>query len=399
MFTSFDWPYAVLYLILLLLAFLYKKSQQRVWVTIAIGVFFVFVAFRAPVVGADTFRYIRYLTGETSLNNIIGSDNRGDIELFFLIYGDIIRFITSSRFIVMVINSVIAFSPVIFLYKKYSYNPPFSFLAFFFLNCTNVYFIGLRQILGFSFILWALLYYSTHKEKNQKNGSDSNLKIKQNIKCWFLLMLSFLIGVLFHSSIIIYGIFIIIWLIVPLKSRLVASSLIVVSFVFGIVLQKLDVSSIFNLAYIYLSDLTDSSRLADYLLSTEEYEINGTFSLFKLSFFGLTSVLFMEKDKLNHIFTKLFITGIILYNLFLTVPILDRINSIFYMFGGVVFTWILTNRTNINKIQYIVKKSMSTIIILYFTLYAFVSLGRWDPGSDAKMHPYYFIFQDYPNHE
>lgn len=394
--TYFDWPYAVFYILLMFFALSYNK-HQKLMVAISIAVVFVFVAFRAPVVGADTFRYVCYLTGETSLNSIVSAYNRGDIEWFFLIYGEVIRFITSSRFWVMIINNAIAFTPVFVLYKNYSFNPPLSFLLFFFLNCTNVYFIGLRQILGFSFVLWALLYFLKNKEYN--NISDTKESQIKNIRCFVYLMISIVIGYLFHSSIIIYGVIIIFWLFVPLKSRLLASSLILVSFVFGVVLQRFDISSTFNWVYIFISDISDSSRLADYFINSSENGINGTFSLFKISFLGLISVIFMEKEKLNHIFTKLFLTGIIFFNLFLTIPMLDRFNSVFYMFGGVVFTWIYTKRNDNNQLMILVKRVMSIFILLYFTLYGFVSLGRWDRMSDSKMHPYYFIFQDYPNHE
>ncbi len=393
--SYFDWPYAVVYLILIVLAFLYNKSHQRGVVTASIAVVFVFVGFRAPTVGADTFRYIQYLTGEISAAGLLITDDR-DLELFFVLYRDIVSFLTNSRFLVMVLNTIIAFSPVFFLYKKYSFNPPLSFLIFFFLNCTNVYFIGLRQILGFSFILWALLYYIKRQDMLIGGQSDVSMAKRLKFKNLMVLLLGIAVGYLFHSSMIIYGAIILFWLFVPLKSRWVASALILGSFVIGIIQQQLDVMGLFG--EIYMLGVADDYRLGGYLLHTDEAEITGTFSLFRYSLIGLVSVLFIEKEKLNHIFTKLFITGVVLFNLFLTVPMLARFNSILYMFGGVVFTWVYIKRRNKSITTYLAK-FMSFFVVLYFCYAAFMYIGHWTPGSDDKFHPYYFIFQNYPNHE
>ena len=145
----FDWPYAFFYFILAVLAVLYSKNHQNKLVTASILAVFIFVGFRAPTVGADTFRYIQYLTGEIREGGLV-SDNR-DLELLFVIYREVVSFLTSSRFLVMVLNTLIAFSPVFFLYKKYSINPPLSFLLFFFLNYLQ---LSLLCYLIFHFFLY-----------------------------------------------------------------------------------------------------------------------------------------------------------------------------------------------------------------------------------------------------
>jgi len=391
MLNHFDWPYAILYLILIFLAFQYKKSHQKGLVTASIVAVFIFVGFRAPVVGADTFRYIGYLTGEIGINSLITDDR--DVEYLFVIYKEIVNFFTSSRFLVMVINTFVAFSPVFYLYKHYSFNPPLSFLLFFFLNCTNLYFIGLRQILGFSFVLWGLLYYLKH-DLSIENNTNIPLFKRLNIRGLLMLLITTGIGYFFHSSMIIYGAIIIFLLFVPLKSKWIAALLILGSFLIGVVFRQLDVLGIFN--DIYMMGVADNYRLGGYLQHTGEYEITGTVSLFRFSLIGLTSVLFIEKEQLNHIFTKLFLTGIILFNIFLTVPMLARFNSALYMFGAVVFTWVLTKR-NRRSLSFYMSKLMISVTLLYFCYANFMYLGRLDPVG--KLRPYYFIFQDYPNHE
>lgn len=50
-----DYPYILNYLILLILAYLYWKKPDPKLVKWAFFLEFVFIAFRAPVVGADTW--------------------------------------------------------------------------------------------------------------------------------------------------------------------------------------------------------------------------------------------------------------------------------------------------------------------------------------------------------
>lgn len=63
-FIHMDYPYILNYFILLVLAYLYWKKPDPKLVNWAFFLEFVFIAFRAPAVGADTWDYVRYLDGE-----------------------------------------------------------------------------------------------------------------------------------------------------------------------------------------------------------------------------------------------------------------------------------------------------------------------------------------------
>lgn len=62
---------------------------------------FVFIAFRAPVVGADTWNYVRYLDGERNFYNY---DPR-PLEAGFVIYRQVLLALHPNRFVVMLVNS------------------------------------------------------------------------------------------------------------------------------------------------------------------------------------------------------------------------------------------------------------------------------------------------------
>ena len=50
-----DYPYIILYIILLLLVYKYIKTKKQEYASTSLLIAFVFIAFRAPVVGADTW--------------------------------------------------------------------------------------------------------------------------------------------------------------------------------------------------------------------------------------------------------------------------------------------------------------------------------------------------------
>ena len=382
----FDYFYAILYVILLFLSYRAGLHNDKRTTWIAIAVTFFFIAFRAPVVGADTYNYVRYLTGEHYFYNL---DPR-PLEIFFVYYREFINQITDSRFVVMLINTTITMAPVFYMVKKYSYNAPLSLLMFFYLDCTAIYFVGLRQIIGFSFILWGLLYCI-----NEMEPRESSTKYP-SYKALLFLGISILIGYFFHTSIIVYGAIIVLALFTPLKSKTVASSLICGSAVIGFILGRFDVLGFFN--FLYLLDVDSTARLSGYLLNEELHQVSAINIVARLSVLGLVSLYFIDTEKMNHVFFKLFVFGITIYNLLYSVPMIHRFVPIFNLFGTIVFTWILYKRRRGQENKYQWAKIVCILVVLYYTRSMFIRINEWDPNSEDRMHPYYFIFQDYSNH-
>ena len=386
----FDYLYAVFYLILLFLTYKTwgRKDRKSAWLAIILS--FVFIGFRAPVVGADTWNYVRYLTGERYFYNY---DPR-PLEPLFVYYREIVCSLTSSRFVVMLLNTFLTMTPVLFLIKKYSYNVPLSLLLFFYLGCTLVYFVGLRQILGLSFVLWALLYIQSRIEK-------CPLKDTQNHTIRFLcygivFVFSIITGYYFHTSVVICGAIFIFSFIIPLRSRTIMIVLIFSTAVIGIILEQFNVLSFLH--YLSLYDIDGLERISHNFEREDLRENSALLSLLRLSITGVLSAFFMDKDKINHVYTKIFIFGILIYNLFYAVPMSIRLVPIFTVFGCVVFTWIFGLSYNYNRNKRVFTTICSFAFVLYLTYSNFRSLYTWDPDNDSRMHPYYFVFQDYQDH-
>ena len=81
--VPFDYIWAIFYLCLIFLAY-YSRSinRKKSAAKLAMLLVFIFMAFRAPVVGGDTWNYVRYLTGERYYYN----EDVRDLETFFLFY-------------------------------------------------------------------------------------------------------------------------------------------------------------------------------------------------------------------------------------------------------------------------------------------------------------------------
>lgn len=182
-----DYPYIILYIILLFLVYKYIRTKKQEYASVSLLVAFVFIAFRAPVVGADTWDYIRFLTGE---RNFYNADER-EMEILSKGYREIICSITSSRTLVMLINCLFTLSPLYLLFKKYSSNQPLSVVTFFLFEVYIVYFVALRQMIGYAVLLLGFMYYLDEQHKRRWK--------------WLVLLGCSYIGYLFHTSIVIFG--------------------------------------------------------------------------------------------------------------------------------------------------------------------------------------------------
>ena len=122
-----DYPYILNFLLMLFLAYQYWKKPDPMLCKVAFTLQFIFIACRAPVVGADTWNYVRYLDGERSFYNY---DER-DLEPLFVVYREVLVALNCNRFVVMVINSFLSCYPLYLIVKRFSNNVPLvSFLLF-----------------------------------------------------------------------------------------------------------------------------------------------------------------------------------------------------------------------------------------------------------------------------
>lgn len=373
-----DYPYILNYFILLILAYLYWKKPDPKLVKWAFFLEFVFIAFRAPVVGADTWNYVRYLADERDFYNY---DER-ELEPLFIVYREILVALHCNRLAVMLINSFLSCYPLYLLVKRFSNNAPLSLAMLPILNFYYLYFCGLRQILAISILILAMLY--VYDEKKRK---------------WTVFVLLSFVAWNFHTSAAVYAAIFVAAYFIKFKSRIVLISAVAISAVMGIVLQSFNVFDAFN--FFLNLNVSATERIEGYLQEGgETLEIESIIMNLRPSLIAIGVFMFIDKEKLNHWFSILYAVQLIIANLFISVPMIGRLTGGFIVFGAIVFTWVLGNDYYLRIKQ---RRLVNKILIVFFLYFGQALVknnldSNIDLTSAARMHPYYFIWEDYSDH-
>ena len=373
-----DYPYILNYFILLILAYLYWKKPDPKLIKWAFFLEFVFIAFRAPVVGADTWNYVRYLDGERNFYNY---DPR-PLEAGFVIYRQVLLASHPNRFVVMLVNSFLSCYPLYLIIKRYSNNVPLTLAMLSIFNFYYVYFCGLRQILGFAILLMGLIYVLDEKKKK-----------------WLVFVLCAALGYSFHTTIVVYAAIFLAAYFLRFKSRTILISSVVISAVFGIVLQSFNIMDAFN--FFLSMNVEATERIEGYMQDNGDVnEITSIFMSLRPTIIAVFIYALMDKEKLNHWFSVIYVLGIIIGNLFISVPMIGRLTGCFTIFGVVAFSWILGQKYLTSFRQRKITNLALVIFLLYFSqMYVKNNLNSAiDLTSSARAHPYQFIWEDYSNH-
>ena len=373
-----DYPYILNYFILLILAYLYWKKPDPKLVKWAFFLEFVFIAFRAPVVGADTWNYVRYLDGERNFYNY---DPR-PLEAGFVIYRQELLALHPNRFVVILVNSFLSCYPLYLIIKRYSNNVPLTLAMLSIFNFYYVYFCGLRQILGFAILLMGLIYVLDEKKKKG-----------------LVFVICAALGYSFHTTIVVYAAIFLAAYFLRFKSRTILISSVVISAVFGIVLQSFNIMDAFN--FFLSMNVEATERIEGYMQDNSDVdEITSIFISLRPTIIAIFIYALMDKEKLNHWFSVIYALGIIIGNLFISVPMIGRLTGCFVIFGVVAFSWILGNNYLSSFKQRRVTNLALVIFLFYFSqMYVKNNMDSViDLTSSARMHPYQFIWEDYSKH-
>lgn len=368
---------------MLLFAYLYWKNPKQKYVKWAFALQFLFFALRAPVVAGDMWNYIRYLNGERTFYN---QDSR-DLEMGFEIYRQILSFLHIGRFGCMLINSLLTCFPLYLLIKKYSSNPPLSIALASIMGVYVLYFCALRQVLGLSILFMCMLYVL-----------EDNRRITNKRKI-VVYILGTLLAYTFHTSMIIYSIlFAVAYFLRHLMTKKILIAGVLLSALLGVVLERFNIGQVFEL-FLNLN-FSATERIQGYLESEETNEITSVMQTLRPSILALIVFYFIDKKKETHWFTLIYFMGIVLRNLFITVPMVNRLTQGMTLFGLIVFTWIFIGKY---VFDYKYKKVVNIVCLLVF-LYFSQSLiksnlySNIDFRASSRMHPYQFIWEDYSNH-
>ena len=378
-----DYPYILNFFIMLLFAYLYWKNPKQKYVKWAFALQFLFFALRAPVVAGDMWNYIRYLDGERNFYNY---DSR-ELEMGFLIYRQILSSLHIGRFGCMLINSFFICFPVYLLIKKYSSNPPLSLALATVFGLYVLYFCALRQVLGLSVLFMCMLYVLEDKRK---------INNKRKI---FVYVLGTFIGYTFHTSIIIYSIlFAVSFFLRHIMKKKILIIGVVLSALMGVVLERFNIGQAFD--FFLNLNFSATERIQGYLESEETNEITSVMLALRPSVLAMTAFYFIDKEKETHWFTIIYFIGVVMGNLFISVPMVNRLIQGMTVFGIIVFTWIFNGKY---VFDYKYRKMVNTICLFVF-LYFSQSIvknnlySNIDLTASSRMHPYQFIWEDYSQH-
>lgn len=353
------------------------RTKKQKYASISLLIAFVFIAFRAPVVGADTWDYIRFLTGE---RNFYNADER-EMEILSRGYREIICSITSSRTLVMLINCLFTLSPLYLLFKKYSSNQPLSVVTFFLFEVYIVYFVALRQMIGYAVLLFGFMFFLEDWKKRKWK--------------WLVLLGCTYIGYLFHTSIIIYGFIFVVSILLPINNRRTYLLAIVLTMLIGIVLKSFSVTDFFAM-YLRMG-IGATDRIDNYLENYQEGQAELIQLATRLSIIGLFCFSYLDEKYLKHPFSRVLLIAIIIYNLFYTVPMIHRL-----IMPLALFACILITQSNITVADSVKRRRiyicLLILLLLYFFRSQFIQCAEWNPYNSGRLHPYYWFFEDYSNH-
>lgn len=372
-----DYPYVINFLLMLWLAYLYWKKPNAKYIKWAFALQFIFIAFRAPVVGADTWNYVRYLDGERNFYNY---DSR-ELEYGFVLYREALVFLHANRLACMVISSFLFSFPVYLLYKRYAQNPPLALAMLTIYNIYYVYFCGLRQILGLAIVLMCVIYVLDERKRK-----------------WLVFCAGTALGYTFHTSIIIYSIIFIGAYFLPLINKKTAIACIIASGVVGIVLQSFNVLSAFD--FFLQLNFSATERLENYLENEDLNEVSSGYLVLRPTIIAIIVFSLIDKDKLNHWFSKIYFIAIIIANLFVSVPMINRLTGGLFIFAPIVFTWIFSHKYQVSAKW---RANVNIIVIIFFLYFTQMIVknnldSNTDLMSESRMHPYQFFWEDYSNH-
>lgn len=374
-----DVPYIVLILVLLALTlFNAKDRRNNNYFIAAVVIAFIFTAFRAPVVGADTYNYVRFFTGES----IYYSSDRREFEPLFTAYNAVMKVLLfRSGFLYMIVNAFLSLLPVFVLVKHNSYSKTLSVFWFFLTTSGMLYFVVLRQILSMAIILGGVIYVQRNRP--------------------YKLAVFILLGVIAYfmhtSAIYVMPVYLLCYFI-PMKRRWVPFVLIGVSIVSGLILKNLDIMKMLSAYEAVGFGVTErlDVYLDEELVDTSEFSVMG---ILKKSLVAAFVFLWMPKKKLNHWFSKIYLVGVVLWNFFFEMQLIDRIVMPFDLFGIICLTWAFGPRLHKAVFNYRLVSYVAAGLMCFYLMFGYVrGTINYDPTNEMRMHPYYFFFQDYHDH-
>ena len=348
------------------------------------------IGFRGYDIGSsDTIGYIDLALGNESRYNI------ENVELAFYYYSTIIGRIANAGYLFLIITVFFSLYPIWYIIKKYSDNVHISLLCFFLvLNIYIMYFVCVRQIMGISVIITAIIY------------------VLENKPCrWLVFFALLLLGYFFHNTSLLIGLFFLVFLKIDIN-RYIYICLCVISFLFAVFNIFDDFSIIGSL---FLGELTGDgtgafSRISYYLQSDFGSEGgNNIYYYVVLTLVAISHPLLLDNARYNSIYTKMFLVGVIIHNTFHSFIEIYRFAGLFEVFGLVSISFVFFSLHNKND-DCIIKNNnlkqywkIGLLSLLFYSYYSFfqstsIQLSNVNFRTNSSIVPYEFFWEDKYNY-
>ena len=378
---AIDYPYLVLIVILITLAALEWKypASSNGFFKVASAVVFVFVAFRAPVICADMWNYTKDAIGRVSMYTY-----SEDVEPLYKAYRSIFRNFCPYIFPFVFVSSLIIFIPLWVLIIRYSKYKTVSVLCVFLLVQFEIFLGILRQCIGLSFILCAVMYVMDDKKRK-----------------WLVYVVLCAIAYFFHhSSVLVAAIFVGCYFL-PIKSKTFYIATILVTFMIGMVLRSFDFFSFLRIVEGW--GIVDDRFETRYMDEDSRYNENAGravgLTMLSRPILAMIIFFFLDEEHRKHWFAKIYFVGVVIMNLFPTLANINRMIISNMLFVTILISWVLESKYYLNlKFRPIVKIAVIGILCAYTVVYARHYIKMGDRSEAWRLHPYYFIWEDYSDH-
>ena len=363
-----------------------KSHISNRWFYFNCALIISFIGFRGWDTGStDTLNYINLF-----LNNGNSMYSEDNVEVGFMNYVKVLRIFFNEGSLFLLVTAFFSLAPVFYLIHKYSPNKHVSLLGFFLVVSVYImYFVCMRQILGMALELTAIAFVLSGSRR----------------KWYIFVALSIVAFTVHNTAIIIAFVFLLLYYINIkryLYMGLVVGSLLCCAFnvfedfalIGSLLIDNLtgESSGAFSRINHYLEVDFDASSSVRFL------------SHVTLSVICLCHALVLNDERYNSIFTKMYMVGVVVNNVFYAFPEVYRTSGLFDVFGlvsiGFLAEAFMHNDYDIwCKISY--KKAIKNMVVL-FVLYAYYSFSancmyqqnHPDAQTHATLIPYEFFWED-----
>lgn len=361
--------YIFVEILLLFLTIISNKKNRKVILYASVLLLFIILALHDGQEFTDFPNYIEFFQGKDGYYGSLTKRNGYNLELPYLYYCKFLRLFGTNAFVYILGYALTVFIPFYFLVKKYSSCPSVSVFFLFTLMAGQLYLFYSavhRQMLASVFII--IVFFILH----------SKLKYRKTV-----IVILICLSCVSHSS-TFFILPLLIYAFYNNKTYTVRNYIvyIIISMFIGLIFS----ANLNNIYYVMMDLLRNVDLLSRATVYTKagNFIISDNTTLYTLLPISLTSigiVFFTNKKERNTFFVKCLVLGTCTYNIFSTLPLINRTLTLVFLFAisGAIPSKILTD------------KKCKFVFIVIMSLNLFMAY-RWYISPDFRLD-FHFIWE------